>query len=130
IVLAPVAFACWGRPHPSPSAKAPAPTHTAPPAPLRITVVGTNDLHGHVEVLPLFGGYLRALRTVVGSDHVVLVDAGDMFQGTLASNLAEGQAVVAAYAKLGYDAVAVGNHEFDFGPVGPASTPRSADDDP
>ena len=42
-----------------------------------------------------------------------------MFQGTLESNLNEGAAVVRAYNALGYDAVAVGNHEFDFGPVGP-----------
>ena len=59
----------------------------------------------------------------------MLVDAGDMFQGTLESNLGEGAAVVRAYNLLGYDAAAVGNHEFDFGPVGPAPTPRAPGDD-
>jgi 2',3'-cyclic-nucleotide 2'-phosphodiesterase (5'-nucleotidase family) len=51
----------------------------------------------------------------------VLVDAGDMFQGTIASNGDEGATVVAAYNSLGYDAAAVGNHEFDYGPEGEAS---------
>ena len=60
----------------------------------------------------------------------MLVDAGDMFQGTLESNMTEGAAVVRAYNALGYDAVAVGNHEFDFGPVGPAPSPRAPGDDP
>src|SRR5262249_19104021 len=63
---------------------------TAPPAPITISIVGTNDLHGHVESLPTLGGFLRVLRAVRGADGVVLLDAGDMFQGTLESNLGEG----------------------------------------
>src|SRR5204862_183788 len=35
-----------------------------------------------------------------------------------------------AYNALGYDAAAIGNHEFDFGPVGPATSPRAPGDDP
>jgi 5'-nucleotidase len=61
---------------------------------------------------------------------VLLLDAGDMFQGTLESNLGEGAPVVAAYNALGYNAVAIGNHEFDFGPAGPAPSPAGPDDDP
>ncbi len=60
----------------------------------------------------------------------MLLDGGDMFQGTLESNLTEGAAVVRAYNALGYDAAAIGNHEFDFGPVGPATSPRAPGDDP
>jgi 5'-nucleotidase len=60
---------------------------------------------------------------------VLLVDAGDMWQGTLESNLSEGASVVAAYNALGYTAAALGNHEFDFGPVGPAATPATTADD-
>ena len=60
----------------------------------------------------------------------MLVDAGDMFQGTLESNLTEGAAVVRAYNALEYDAAAVGNHEFDFGPVGPRPRRARAGDDP
>jgi 5'-nucleotidase len=52
-----------------------------------------------------------------------------MWQGSLESNLYEGATVVAAYNAIGYDAAAIGNHEFDFGPVGPAAIPESAEDD-
>jgi len=106
----------------------------APPAPasgrVTISLVGTNDLHGHVEALPALGGYLANLRRARARDGgaVLLVDAGDMFQGTLASNLGEGAAVVRAYNVLGYTAAALGNHEFDFGPVGPAITARDTGD--
>jgi len=99
-------------------------TAAAPPPPARVTIslVGTNDLHGRIEALPPFGGYLANLRRARARDGgaVLLVDAGDMFQGTLPSNLTEGAAVVSAYNALGYAAAALGNHEFDFGPVGPA----------
>ncbi len=96
-----------------------------------ISIIGTNDLHGHVRALPLLGGYLANLRRVRAEDGaVVLLDGGDMFQGTLESNLGEGEVVVSAYEVLGYDAVAIGNHEFDYGPSGPRTTPRAPDDDP
>jgi 5'-nucleotidase len=88
-----------------------------------ITVLGTSDLHGHLSTLPLLASYVRALRAK-NPDGVVLVDAGDMFQGTIESNMNEGAAVIDAYKKLGYDAAALGNHEFDYGPVGEPSTVR------
>ena len=96
-----------------------------------MSLVGTNDLHGHIEALPRLGGYLANLRRARARDGggVVLVDAGDMFQGTLESNLGEGAAVVRAYNALGYAAAAIGNHEFDYGPVGPAAAPRAPGDD-
>ncbi|MGF1466351.1 MAG: bifunctional metallophosphatase/5'-nucleotidase [Sandaracinaceae bacterium] len=95
-------------------------------------MVGTNDLHGHLAPLPVLGGYLRVLRELRAADGgaVVLLDGGDLFQGTLASNLGEGAPVIEAYARLGYDAAAIGNHEFDYGPVGPAITPTGPGDDP
>jgi len=96
-----------------------------------ISIVGTNDLHGAIGRLPLLGGYVANLRAARKADAggVVLVDAGDMFQGTLESNLAEGADIVRAYNAIGYTAAAVGNHEFDYGPEGPAATPATADDD-
>lgn len=111
----------------------PDPVGPAPPSSgktITISIVTTNDLHGHVDALPMLGGYLRQLRAVREREGgaVLLVDAGDMFQGTLESNLSEGAAVVAAYNALRYDAATVGNHEFDFGPAGPAATPGAADD--
>jgi 2',3'-cyclic-nucleotide 2'-phosphodiesterase (5'-nucleotidase family) len=103
-----------------------------------LSIVGTNDLHGGVLPvdgrggLALLGGYVDNLRAARARDGgaVLLIDAGDMWQGTLESNLGEGAAVVAAYNTLEYTAAAVGNHEFDFGPVGPASIPTLATDDP
>jgi 5'-nucleotidase len=105
---------------------------------LTISVVGTSDLHGGVLPeegrggLALLDGYLRNLRAARQSDGggVLLLDAGDLFQGTLESNLNEGQVVVAAYNALGYAAAAVGNHEFDYGPIGEAATPVTPQDDP
>lgn len=97
-----------------------------------LTVIGTNDLHGELLGLPLFGGYVEVMRAARARDGgaVLLVDAGDMFQGTLESNLSEGRAVLRAYAALHYDAATIGNHEFDYGPAGPAATPESPADDP
>jgi 2',3'-cyclic-nucleotide 2'-phosphodiesterase (5'-nucleotidase family) len=113
------------------------PVATAPGL-VTLSIVGTNDLHGGVLPrddrggLALLSGYLKNLRAARARDGggVVLLDAGDMFQGTLESNLTEGASVIAAYNALGYAAAAVGNHEFDFGPVGPAATPRTPADDP
>ena len=106
--------------------------HAAPTSTVTISVVGTSDLHGHIATLPWLGGYLENLRKVRkdGGGAVVLLDAGDMFQGTLESNLAEGSPVVRAYNALGYNAAAIGNHEFDFGPAGPAPSPVAPGDDP
>jgi 5'-nucleotidase len=112
----------------------------ATPKTVHVFVVGTTDLHGsydsHHETksapayggLPLIGGYLQALR----ADHgrIIVVDSGDLFQGTLESNFFEGEPVVKGYNALGYDAAAVGNHEFDYGPVGPDSIARHPDQDP
>lgn len=99
---------------------------------ITLSIVSTNDVHGRLSQLPLLGGYvdnLRALRKQTGGA-VLLLDAGDIFQGTLESNATEGAAMVRAYQALGYDAVTLGNHEFDFGPVGPSPVPATASDDP
>ena len=124
-----------------PPAPAPTPASSSAPAstaPLTISIVGTNDLHGGLVArngrggLALLGGYVKNLRAARARDGgaVLLIDAGDMFQGTLESNIGEGAAVVAAYNVLGYAAATIGNHEFDFGPVGRPTTPRTPADDP
>jgi 5'-nucleotidase len=105
---------------------------------ITLSVVGTNDVHGVLlpidgnRGLAVFAGYvanLRETRTQDGGE-VLLIDAGDMWQGTIESNIREGASVVAAYNALAYDAAAIGNHEFDFGPVGPKATPVDENDDP
>jgi 2',3'-cyclic-nucleotide 2'-phosphodiesterase (5'-nucleotidase family) len=95
-----------------------------------VSVVATTDVHGRIESLPWLSGHLANLRAARAADGggVLLVDSGDMFQGTLESNLGEGAAVVRGYNALGYNAVAVGNHEFDFGPAGPAHLAAPGDD--
>jgi 5'-nucleotidase len=114
------------------------------PEPVHVIVVGTTDVHGwfngHIETpqaggagvawggLPVFAGYVDALRKE-NAGQVILVDSGDMYQGTLESNMFEGEAMVRAYNTLGYAAAAVGNHEFDFGPVGPDAIARHPGDD-
>jgi 5'-nucleotidase len=112
----------------------------AEPQPVHVFVVGTTDMHGwydgHHESksapayggLSLIAGYLDALRASHG--RVIVVDSGDLFQGTLESNFFEGEPVLKGYNALGYDAAAVGNHEFDYGPVGPDSVARLAGEDP
>ncbi len=96
-----------------------------------ISIVATTDLHGHLETLPWFSAHLANLREARRRDGgVLLVDSGDMWQGTLESNLSEGGAVVRAYNALGYHAAAIGNHEFDFGPAGPDTVPRRPGDNP
>jgi 5'-nucleotidase len=102
-----------------------------------ISVLGSNDVHG--ELIPqsnrggitTFSGYVAAVRNARADDGaVLLVDAGDMWQGTLESNLSEGAAVVEAYNAIGYTAAALGNHEFDFGPAGEKAIPETDADDP
>jgi 5'-nucleotidase len=108
--------------------------------PVHVVVVGTTDVHGWFEGhrdanppyggLPLFASYVEALRAA-NPGRVVLVDSGDVFQGTLESNYFEGKPLVDAYNALGYSAVAIGNHEFDYGPAGrEKSVPRAPGDDP
>lgn len=97
-----------------------------------VTIIGTNDLHGQVERVAALSGHVDIVRQQLKKQGggVVLVDAGDMFQGTLESNIKEGAAVVAAYNHVGYDAVCIGNHEFDFGPVGDDVVVKQPGDDP
>ena len=115
---------------------------TAPPpaqTPVHVVIVGTTDVHGwfngHDRDNPNYGGlavlssYVDALRAA-NEGRVLLVDSGDLYQGTLESNLFEGEPVTRAYNAIGYTAAAVGNHEFDYGPVGPDSVARTPGQDP
>lgn len=115
------------------------------PEPVHVVIVGTTDVHGwfagHIEAptdgrpglvwggLAPLASYVQTLRQQHGN-RVLVVDSGDMFQGTLESNLFEGEAVIRGYNAIGYTAAAVGNHEFDFGPVGPDAIARDPKADP
>ncbi len=104
-----------------------APAPQAAPAVKRLRVVGTTDVHGHL--LPTRPEWARG-RVVGGADvlaaHIdsararfdgatVVISAGDLFQGTAISNFSWGRATIEAHNATGYDAAAVGNHEFDWG---------------
>ncbi len=88
-----------------------------------LRVLHTNDHHARIEPADVggqpFGGVARRktlidrLRAEGGNQ--LLLDAGDVFQGTLYFNQYKGQADLYFYNQLGYDAMAIGNHEFDAG---------------
>lgn len=112
--------------------------------PNTLTVIATTDFHGALEAeeTRLSGGrkitiggpallasYLSVLKSKI-TGPVVYLDAGDLFQGSMASNLYEGEPTMRLFNYLQPDAAALGNHEFDYGPVGPKSVPRETSDDP
>lgn len=125
-------------PTPQPVKPAPVVEAAKPGDPIHLTLVGTNDIHGWVMSiaessvkgggLAAFAAYVKILRDD-NPGGVLLFDAGDLFQGTLASNLSEGEVVIDAMNAVAYDAAAIGNHEFDFGPVGPSVTAHGPNDD-
>jgi len=94
----------------------------------RLRIISTNDIHGALEPRPDASGRLRGgaaylataiarakLGCVSPACETILLDGGDEFQGTPASNLAFGRPIVQLFNELGYAAGAVGNHEFDWG---------------
>ncbi len=109
-----------------------------------LTVIALTDFHGALESnvtrtaggapvesggAALLAAYIERIRSQTNGP-TIIVDGGDLFQGSLASNLAEGAPVVRFYNAIGVTAVALGNHEFDFGPIGPHSIPMDPSDDP
>jgi 5'-nucleotidase len=100
----------------------------------KLTLLHTNDIHSHLEEFnrggtacratdignnTCFGGAAR-IKTKVDeirakTKDVVLFDAGDQFQGTLFFTLLGGGVSAEAMNDIGYDAMAIGNHEFDNG---------------
>jgi 2',3'-cyclic-nucleotide 2'-phosphodiesterase (5'-nucleotidase family) len=98
-----------------------------PPGTRFLRIIGTNDFHGALEPRPDANGVRRggaayvaaaidrARRECAPSCETLLLDGGDIFQGTPASNLSFGRPVVDYYNRMGYAAAALGNHEFDWG---------------
>ncbi len=96
----------------------------------KLTVLHTNDYHGHPTSFNAYGdglalgekgqGGLAARSTLINMvrdevDNVLLLDAGDILSGLIESNLNKGEIDYAAYGYMNYDAIAIGNHEFDYG---------------
>ena len=88
----------------------------------RLTVLFTNDVHGHPVKfsnlsVPDVGG-LPALATLVKgirntNENVLLLDAGDLNTGQSVSNFFKARPDIIGYNFMGYDAMVLGNHEFD-----------------
>ncbi len=93
---------------------------------VRLTVMHTNDMHCHLDPFPADhaeypgkGGLVR-IASVVNqcrkeNPNLLLLDGGDMFQGTPYFNYFKGNLIVKVMSKMGYDAGTIGNHEFDNG---------------
>ncbi|MBG9795057.1 5'-nucleotidase [Paenibacillus dendritiformis] len=86
-----------------------------------VTIGHTNDLHGHVleDAKAKEMGYAK-LATLMKdlreeNPNTMLLDAGDMIQGTIYVNLSKGETATKLANALGYDFMASGNHEYDFG---------------
>ncbi|QDL93689.1 multifunctional 2',3'-cyclic-nucleotide 2'-phosphodiesterase/5'-nucleotidase/3'-nucleotidase [Paroceanicella profunda] len=101
----------------------------------RLTVLHTNDFHSRFEPISkydsgcgeedntagkCFGGSARLATAIAeqreATPNTLLVDGGDQFQGTLFYTYYKGKLAAEMMNRLGYDAMTVGNHEFDDGP--------------
>lgn len=91
-----------------------------------ICVLHTNDMHSHVDPFPSDdpkypgkGGMSRRATLIENirnlNKHVVLLDAGDVFQGTPYFNFFGGEVEFRLMSKMKYDACTMGNHDFDNG---------------
>lgn len=94
----------------------------------RIQVLHTNDIHGKLEAtrvssgssgfdqggLAALAGWVAQLRSR-SPERTLLLDGGDAWQGTFTSNSNRGEAVTRAMSLMRYDAMALGNHDFDWG---------------
>ena len=101
----------------------------------KLTILHTNDFHSRFEPInkydsgcsaednaegKCFGGSARLVTAVndarARAGNSILVDGGDQFQGSLFYTYYKGKVAAEFMNKLGYDAMTVGNHEFDDGP--------------
>ena len=79
----------------------------------KLYILHTNDVHGAIEGYSKLKAYKDELEAK-GAD-VVIVDAGDFSQGSMAVSISKGLDAVRLMNAVGYDVVTIGNHEFDYG---------------
>lgn len=93
-------------------------------AQVAVTILHTSEHHGTIQPIehgPFAGlggaerraALIKQIRQEV--EHLLVVDSGDLLMGTAMSSVYRGGADIAVMNLMGYDAVAVGNHDFDFG---------------
>ncbi len=107
---------------------------------LHLVILHTNDTHSRMDPFPMDGGPLQGLvgvarrATLVNrvrdrNPNVLLLDSGDIFQGTPYFNFFKGEIEFEAMSALGYDVATIGNHDFDNGVNGLAEMlPRASFD--
>lgn len=92
----------------------------------KITILHTNDVHSHIEPFPKdhskfpnMGGFERRSTLInnirLKNPNTLLLDAGDVFQGTPYFNFYGGELEFKLMSMLKYDAMTIGNHDFDNG---------------
>ena len=106
------------------------PDCASPPRRCTVTVLHTNDLHGHLEPWVGWEGrlagvsvggmarvatHVRDIRAEVGARRVLLLDGGDTLGDTMLAGATRGTAMIDVMNAIRYDAMVVGNHEPDFG---------------
>ncbi|MCK6639980.1 MAG: metallophosphatase [Bacteroidia bacterium] len=93
---------------------------------VKVVILHTNDVHSHLEPFPAndpkfagLGGVERRAAMIkqirAQEKNVLVLDAGDIFQGTPYFNMYGGEAEIKLMSAMGYDASAIGNHDFDGG---------------
>lgn len=92
----------------------------------KLVILHTNDVHSRIEPFPqdgsrnagLGGAAVRAAmidQIRKENEHVLLLDAGDIFQGTPYFNFFLGELDIKLMTQMGYEAATMGNHDFDAG---------------
>ena len=92
----------------------------------KLTILHTNDMHSHIDPFPLndskypgLGGMTRIASLIdkikIKEKNVLLLDAGDIFQGTPYFNKYKGKLELQLMSEMGYAASTMGNHDFDNG---------------
>ncbi|MDH3710747.1 MAG: metallophosphatase [Cyclobacteriaceae bacterium] len=95
----------------------------------KLTILHTNDMHSRIDPFPNDGGRFagmggmarraQIIKQIRASEkNVLLLDAGDIFQGTPYFNLFEGELEFKLMSQMKYDASTLGNHDFDNGLAG------------
>ena len=80
-----------------------------------VTIYTTNDLHGVVAGSDASIGLEQIAAIKASTPNALLIDAGDATQGASFATITQGADVIRAMNAAGYDAMAAGNHEFDYG---------------
>lgn len=92
----------------------------------KLTILHTNDVHSRIDPFPMDGSRNQGLGGVSAraaliaqirqeEEQVLLLDAGDIFQGTPYFNIYKGEPEIKAMTAMQYDAATMGNHDFDLG---------------